>query len=387
MANTLTGLIPTIYQALDIVSREMVGFIKAVTRNSSAARAAVGQTITYHIVPAITAGDIQPGTNPPDDGDQTLGTDSLTISKSRYAPVRWSGEEQKSLTNGADPQLQNILRDQFAQAFRVLVNEVESDLGLTYKSASRAYGTAGTAPFGTAGDLSDLAQIRRILEDNGAPTSDLHIVLGSAAIANMRGKQNTLFKVNEAGTDELLRQGVIGMVEGVMVHNSAQVKTHTKGTGASYAVNNGAGYAVGSSTIAVDTGTGTIVAGDVLTNSQAGVDPNNKYVVKTALSGGSLVLNQPGIRSAWVDNDTVAVGNSYAANLGFSRNAIHLVTRAPAMPEGGDEADDVIELIDPISGLAFQIAKYRQYRRVKYEVGLAWGTKAAKSEHMTILLG
>ena len=73
--------------------------------------------------------------------------------------------------------------------------------------------------------------------------------------------------------------------------------------------------------------------------------------------------------------------------MAFARSAIALATRAPALPEGGDSADDVIQVVDPLTGLAFEIAVYRQFMQVVYHVRLDWGVKAIKQDHIALLLG
>jgi hypothetical protein len=380
-ANTLTGLIPTLYEAMNVVSREMVGFIPAVTRDSRADRAALNQTVRVPIGESGALENITPGATPADSGDTTVTYADVVITNSKAAPVRWNGEEE--LAVGSTGTYNRVLADQFADGMRKLVNAMEADLAITAKrTASRAYGTAGTTPFGTAGDLSDLAQLAKILDDNGCPVTDRQIVLNSSAIANLRGKQSVLFKVNEAGSSDMLRTGMTDLLQNFAVRYSGGIGLHTKGTGASYLLNLGS-PAIGTTTIPADTGSGTILAGDVVTFAGT----TDKYVVNTALSGGSFTIGAPGLVAAETDNDAITVGNNYTPNFGFRRSSLVLACRAPAVPTGGDSADDAMMLTDPVTGLSFEVRMYRQYRQVKFEICMAWGTAGIKSAHNAILLG
>lgn len=374
MANTLTSLVPDLYESLDIVSRELAGFIPSVTLDATAERAALNQAIRIPITPAAPAEDVSPGQLPPDDGDQTVGNTPFTITKSRMVPFRWTGEEQKGINTG--PGYANIRRDQITQAIRTLVNEIEVDVGKTAYLASRATGTAGTTPF--ASTLGDTAQVRKILSDNGAPLSDLQCVIDTTAGANIRTLAQ-LTKANEAGTTALRAQGTLLELHGFVLRESAGVARHTAGTGASY-VTNGA-LAIGATVIPVQTGSGTIIAGDVVTIG------NYKYVVTSALSGGNVTIGAPGLREAVAGGSTVTLAAAYTANFAFSRSAIVLATRAPALPEEGDMADDRMMIQDPRTGMAFEVSMYKQYRRVRYEIAAAWGVQNIKPAHTALLLG
>ena len=381
MANTLTSLIPDLYESLDVVSRELVGFIPSVTLDANIDRAAVGQNVRSFVTPAVSAENITPGQLPPDDGDQSIGNVPVVITQSRAVPFRWTGEEQRGVNTGAG--YRNIRQDQMKQAMRTLCNEIEAYVAGTFVSASRATGTAGTTPF--ASDLGAAADARRILDDNGAPPSERAFIINTVAGAQMR-KLTQLTKANEAGTVEFREQGTLLDVFGFRFRESAGVQRHTPGTGASY-VTNGA-TAQGATSVAVQTGTGTILAGDVLTFA-ADADGTHKYVVGGALTAGSLTLNNPGIVTAGgiPSGNAVTVAGAYTANMAFSRNAIVLATRLPAVPEEGDMADDAVQIQDPRSGLAFEVRMYRQYRRVRYEIGIAYGWAMVKSEHCALVLG
>lgn len=386
-SNTLTGLIPTFIQALSIVSREMTGFIPAVARNTSAQRAAVNQTIRIPVAPAISSSTSITASNvSPDSGGQTASYVDMTISRSEMVPISWTGEEQLSV--GSNGVYNVLLADQFAEAMRYLVNYVESDLAALYVAASRAYGTAASTPFSSS--VADAAQIKKILDDNGCPQANRSLVINTTAGVNMRSLAN-LNSQYAAGTDATLRQGTLLSLMGLDIKESAQVKSHTAGGGTGYDIVS-AGELVGQTTLTLEAGTVNttgIKAGDVITFAGGAASDSNKYVVTTGLTNtsGDIVIADPGLLVAKDTSDELTIGGNYTANLAFHRDAIQLITRAPQMPIGGDSADDVIEITDPLTGIAFQVCLYRQYKQVHYEVGLAWGVKAIKPRHMAILLG
>jgi len=387
MANTLTGLIPDLYEAIDVVSRELVGFIPSVTLDASAERAAVNQPILVPITPAAPAEDVTPGQLPPDDGDQNVGNTQILIAFSRMVPFRWQGEEQKGL-NAHGPGYTNIRRDQIVQAMRTLTNEVEGHVGSLVASGSRAFGTVGTTPFGT--DLSATAGLRKILSDNGAPLSDLQAVVSTTVGANLRKLQQLTF-ANEAGTTELRAQGTLLDLHGFKLRESAGINDVAAGTVTGAVTGTGAaGSSVAfQNAVTITTpagGAANIVAGDVV----AFAGDTNQYVVASGLilgasASGTLLLNNPGLRTT-ISGAAITVLGTGFRDFAFNRSALVLVTRAPALPEEGDMASDRVIIQDERSGLAFEVAMYPQYRRVRYEVSMAYGFANIKPEHTALLL-
>ena len=383
MPNTLTNLIPSAYRALNVVSRELVGFIPSVQLDPSAEMLAVGQTIFIPQAPVNSAGkDITPAMAFPTAAYQTIGSKSHSLTKQRAFPFSWQNEERKAMDSG--PGYLSINEQQIAQALRAAVNEIEVDIAVAAKNgASRAFGaTAGTAPV-----LADWAQAKKILDDNGAPSTDRTSVFDTTAGVALRSTSN-LYKVNEAGDGgSLLRQGLLGNLFGFNLRESAQIQTTTKGTAASATVN-ADGYAVGATVLTLSSaGTGTILAGDIITFA----GDTNKYVVASGdadvSTGGTITLAEPGLRVAMsAATKAITVFGTSARNTAFSRNSILLSTRLPASVQG-DLATDRQVITDPLSGISFELSMYPGDRMVHYEVGVCWGVTVIKPEHLAIIIG
>lgn len=383
MANVLTDLAADIYKAADIVGREAVGFIPSVTVNAGAEEAAKDDVVRSHFTREATVNtSASPAMTIPEGDDQTIDNKTMTVSQIASVRIPWTGEDMKHVNNGSG--FETIYGDQIKQAFRGIVNAVEAHVAtVAYKGASRAFGTAGTTPF--ASNFNDIAEVRQILFDNGMPVTDgrLSLILNSAAGTNLR-QLAQLQKANEAGGDELLRQGTLLDLQGFMLKESAQVQSHTKGTATG--LDAAGGEPIGETSIALDGGDGgTLLSGDVVTYA----GDTNKYVVNTGFTAasGTAVIGGPGLRETLADTVEMTIGNSFTANIGLHQAAIELVMRPLAKPNGGDAAVDEMIVQDPFSGLVFRISAYKGYNKAMFDVTMLYQAKVWKEDGVAILLG
>lgn len=376
MANTLTALAPTLFSTAKQVAKEPTGFLGAIDLRFDDKGVAKGDTVTVDVAPTRSASDFTPANVAGTGADATAAGIGITITKSRKVDWNLTGEQQRSLENATISQ--DWVAQLIAQGMRTLRNEAEADAALATRiAASRAFGTAGTTPF--ASDLTALTNARKILQDNGAPLTDLQMVTDTTAglnLLNLGVVQNAY----QAGSDSERRTGLIQTQFGFTHSVSGQLAAVTKGTGSGYLVNNSGGYAIGATAITVDTGTGTILAGDVITFA----GDTNKYVVASALASNVVTIAAPGLRKAVADNAAITVGNDFTPNLAFERSAVVGIMRPPLM-----FPNPTINqmLISDERGLTYLMLDIAQYGQRSWELHLAWGFKGINSEFAAIMLG
>ena len=375
--NDLTGLIPILYAALQVISRELVGIIPAASRDFRADGVAKGQTLRIPVTPVSATQDIIPGTAPTSGGDNFEYID-MTITKNKIArPIVWEGDEEISVGN----QLNSMLVNQYTQAMRSIVNEVENDICVEAVQGAleqgNYYGTPGVTPF--AANLRDLAQVLKVMDDIGTPKFQRQAILNTATAANLRSLEK-LTSVAHSGTPDLLRQGIIGELMGYSIRESAGLMMMNAGTATSLTLDAAANP--GDLVLSITAMSGTLRKGALITLN------GERYVVKNNYAtGATQIAIGPAIIAGATIGTVASVTSNYLPNVMFTPDFILSATRPPAMPKSGDAAKDVMTITDQLSNLSFQVALYGDYRRSRVEIGLAWGQKVINPEHGVVLLG
>ena len=375
MTTTLTAIAPTLYSAAREVAREPFAAVQAVNTSFDNKGVAFGDKVTVPVMPSGAAKDFTPGIINTAAQSITASKVDVEILKRRKYDMVLTGEQIRSLENGGN--YQDWVTQFIKQGARTLRNEMEIDcVNAIRDGASRSVGTSETNPF--ASNLDVLADARKVLVDNGAPMADAHFIMGTAA-SNALQKLGIYQQAYAAGDDGERRTGGFRPQFGFNMAESAGVSIHTKGTGASYLVNGA--LTIGQTVITADTGTGTIVVGDVVTFAG---DTVNQYVVTGALAGGSFTIGDNGIRAEIADNAAITVTNDYTGNLAFERNAVVGVVRPPLIPVKPGDAQ--LSVSDE-TGMSYLLLDSVQYGQRVWELHTCWGFKSVNGAFSAVVKG
>jgi hypothetical protein len=378
--SNISALAPTLFSAAQEVSAEPFGLIDSINASFDNKGVAKGDKVKVPVAPSQSNTTFDPSNVLPEGTAKTAAAVSVEITKSQKNSMVLTGEQIRSLENGDN--YQEWVRQWAAQAMRALRNEAEVDgCAAAYKGASRAYGTAGTAPFKSS--LADLVGVRKILRDNGAPMADLQCVIDTTAEVNMLNL-GIVQQAFAAGSDAERRSGFVGRQYGFAVKASAGIQLHDSTAATSYALDVTTSIPVGTTGLVTKTGTDAVAVGDAF---HLASDTGNIYIANAldALSSTRLItIGRPGTRAVYLNNATLTFKGDYTPNLAFERSAIVGIMRPPVIP-----ANPVINqmTVSDGKGLTYLFLEIAQYGQITWEMHLAWGFKVVNPEHVAVLIG
>jgi hypothetical protein len=384
MPNTLTPIIRNMTATMRNVLAERAPLPSMVMTDFKADQAAVGQSVPVPFSPPVVGINRVPAATFTLGADRTVTATNISITNDQTFPFHMTGDD--FLRMQQNPEFMPLSMTQAMRAWRNAVHLSIANLNTaaagyystSTPSSGAAVGVAGTTPFGS--DTSLITAAEKLLNDSLAPMEDRFLFIDTAAKQNL-GNIGQLLRANEAGSDALLRRGIIGDLAGFNVVWGNDVRVGATIAGSGYLVNGTP--AAGATTIPVDTGTGAIPAGTVIAFA---ADTTNRYVLATAYAGGAgnLTLTS-GLVNAIADNNAITL-SAGRRNMAFHREAIGLAIRLPALPDGGD-AGEHVPVLDPETGIGVRFSTYKGYGANNYEISSAWGASVIRPELLKLILG
>ena len=266
-------------------------------------------------------------------------TTSITINKRKHVSWQFSTEE---LTLSVKEYSERYIKP----AMIALCNVVDSDLCDLYKDVPGYVGAAADVPdtFATSVELTGLW-----MDNHAVPKDGRKLVMDPTGYWTMLGGQTGLYQ-SAAIVEGAYRRARLGEIAGFEIFQDQNIKLHTKGTYSAGTVNGGS--QVGS-TITMNTTTGTVVKGDLVTFvGTYDVNPisrstlsNLKSFAITAdqtTSATSFAITPDIITSGAYQTvsaspttgQTMVIIGTHTAHLSFVKQAFALVMVPLEMPDG-----------------------------------------------------
>jgi len=373
LANNLSSLYEDLFTLMLDPLRANSVTPRLLTSEYSALAAQKGQKISVPLTSAMTVGDVTPGVTPPTPADMTPSGVDVEMANWKYVTFQLSDKDKFDVRDGNMPKV-------LSKAMSTLVDAIDTSiLTAASQGAGSATGTAGTSPFASA---ILAVQANKILNRNKVDKAGRHVMFDADAEANLLALPefaNSQF----VGDYQAMTNGTFdgNRRVGSQWWQNQNIVTHTKGVGSGY-VTNGS-QAAGATSIVVQTGTGALVAGDVISFA---ADTANKYVVAEAYTGGAgtVTINSPGLVNTIPTGNAITVNNDHVANIAFSSDSIAFASRPLPASDANAMTDT---LVDPVSGLAVRLETMRGWMQDLWVVSALWGVKAVRSEGIVKILG
>jgi hypothetical protein len=259
-----------------------------------------------------------------------------------------------------------------------LAEKINSDGLFLYKDIPYAVGTAGTTP----SKLTDLANVRKILNTNKVPVAGRVAVWDPEADANFT-TIDAIVNAEKSGSTAALREGSIGRVFGLDNYMAQGVKQHTTGITKATDVKVNGKVTAGATSIAIDGTalTGKLVKGDILT-----IKKNNYVVVEDTADASTNAIASVKVYPALpeiADDTVVTLVSGHTANLAFNPMAFAFVTRPLVAPAG------VESYVTSYNGITLRVVRGydMKYKKEMLSMDVLYGYKTMYPELATRVLG
>ncbi|MEA3370798.1 MAG: P22 phage major capsid protein family protein [Campylobacterota bacterium] len=303
----------------------------------------------------------------------------IVLNNQRAYPVKLTSKE-KTLN------LDDFTRQISVPAMTKLAEYANAQVLNLYKDIPYFYGTSGTTP----SSLADIANARKILQDNLAPEGNRSFIFDSAAEAKLLQLSN-FAEIDKAGTNIALRNALLGRVYNTLMASDSQVPTHTAGGYSALADVTITTGASGASSIVLTSSAGTSTAkleeGDIFS-----IDGYQFVVTAQTAAASSGVVTAaiyPALPMAYGDFSSAAVtfpdvsAGGHVPNLMFNKSAF-TIAMAPLAP-----ADGVDSAVVSFNGFSIRVVRgYDMDNDInKLRFDILFGVKTLYPELATRVLG